>query len=743
MGLRRQVRTFTFLVILLTGAQAGPPDWRAIRDSLASVRPWQRIRGLAEQGLYDDYLAQTCWSPRPDSGLRCVGRWSYGPSYKVSVHATATDTLVLLTRGSGATIARFRSGDSVTIEPLGEIDCYGIPHRAILQDTLVCVGVQYGGAGLEVFGVGTPSSPHRLASVALPSVNDIAEADTLIYLACADDTLRVYSIADPRAPVLIGSCCDSSDLAMCYADGYCYLVHSTGVNIVDVRDPANPHRAGRIAGHAPLAVQVRDSICCLTTENDGFLVYDVSDPAAPMPMGGLSLPDAEDLYLPPSCDTVAYTSYLHIVSIADPSSPRLIGQLASPGWDEGVSATPGVDHVLLADYFDGVVVIDVSEPTVPTMDTMALAAGLAVDISLDGGRAYVASQYSALAILDVSDPTLPTALGVYDTVGQNPVFCGAVVGRDSFAFLAWPRPRVVTIDVIDPTRPGRAGGCEEMFSQPEDMVLRDTLLYCAEASRFQVVNVARPREPVLVGSCNIQDGVWGLVVQDTLAYVAGVSLYIVNVADPSNPVVVNTAGKPSIGVAVRDTFVYVPSIETLYVYSAADPTQLRVLSTTPTGRAWDVVLGDSLLFIGTTVGAEAYDVSNPAQPRKVAEASAPYSNRRLWYSDGYLFSALWDAGVAVYETTATGVSEQRPAAACGQVRIRVVPSLARSRVRLVGTAKVHRVVVYDATGRAVAVGVTARKEGDVELNVAGLVPGVYFVEVVDSRGVEVLRFARP
>ncbi len=211
-----------------------------------------------------------------------------------------------------------------------------------------------------------------------------------------------------------------------------------------------------------------------------------------------------------------------------------------------------------------------------------------------------------------------------------------------------------------------------------------------------------------MGSCVIQDGVFGLVVQDTLAYVAGVSLQVVSVANPANPVVISSGGRPSIGIAVSDTFAYIPSFDTLFVYSVANPSQPRMLSATPTGRSWDVVLCDSLLFVGTSAGVEAYDISNPVEPREIGVATAPYSNRRLYHDGRHLYAALWEAGVAVYETTATGIAESGGPIEPTSNPLRAVPNPVSSRVRIIGAARAARVLVYDAVGRAV--GIEAAKE---------------------------------
>ena len=75
MNLTRLVLAVAALVQL---AGAGMLDQRLVSDSLRDVEPWQRRQWLAERGLQDYYKAQS-WRPTADSGLRCVGRWSYGP----------------------------------------------------------------------------------------------------------------------------------------------------------------------------------------------------------------------------------------------------------------------------------------------------------------------------------------------------------------------------------------------------------------------------------------------------------------------------------------------------------------------------------------------------------------------------------------------------------------------------------------------------------------------------------------
>jgi len=711
-------------------------DDAALRDSMMAKGPLFGHRWLEKNGL-EDYLFRQSWKPIQDSGLVCCGRWSFGPSLKVSLRVTPDDTIICLTRGSGASLIRFRSQDSVTLDLLGDVNFAGIPRRAILTDTLVIAGIHSGGTGLEVHGASNPAQPNLLSRVDLPVVNDIAVKDSFVYVACEDDTLRIYNVANPRSPVLVGSCRDSCDLFMTQAGNYCYLVHVSGVNIVDVSNPANPHRAGHIGGGEPLAVYVRDTLCYVTVYQYGLRVWNISDIGAPQQVGTLPGPDALDIGMAATCDTVVYTPVFDVISVAQPSNPKLLGHVdIQEQLEYGIGIVPALNYGLAAAYATGMVAVDIRSPAAPTLDTTTFSAGSVVDIDIAGNRAYLASDRTGMAILDVSDPARPTQLGRLPLPRTN-YLCYSVVADDSFAFLHWYQvPQFRSVDVSDPTRPTLAGGAD-VHGPPRDMVLRDSFVYVAELGRFQVVNVARPREPVLVGSCS-GDGV-AVVVQDTFAYTAAGAIRITNIARPDSPFVVGTiAGHSATGLAVSDTFLYFPYVyDTLFTYSVANPARPRLLSAVQTGVwPWDVTLGESKAYVALSdgYGVEVFDLADPGRPIRRGRASAPGDVRRLCYSNGLLYAAMWEAGVVIYETTATAVGESGTVESC-RSRFRVWPSVATDYLRFSAdrTTRELDIAVFDISGMRLGnATVQAETKGGAtqgKIGFVGLPAGVYVVRV--------------
>ncbi len=699
------LRGKSIIVLLLAGlaaASAREPrqDWAGIHDSLREIEPWFRRRWLSERRL-QDYYKQMSW--KPDSqGITCVGRWSYGPSVKVSLRVTPDDTVICLARGSGASLIQFRSHDSLELQLLSDINCYGILSRAIIKDTLVYCGMSQGGTGIEIYGVSNLAFPHLLSRIDLPPIMDIALQDTFLYaIGYQQDSLRVFNVADPRNPEQVGACADSG-FPTCISGDYCYLSGQYGLNIIDVSNPRNPHRAGSIGGYEALSVAVRDTLCFFGTAANGLQVYNVKNPATPIPVGSLDGIQPAGLYLPPTCDTVLYTPKFDIIGIADPRHPRLVGHVEAPGWDYGVRAVPALNYALVADYFEGLVAIDITSPSTPRIDTMLFAGDMVEDICIDSERAYLASYHAGMQILDVAEPSMPLLIGSCDSVGRTRT--SSVVARDSFAFMTWLYvPFFRSVDVSDPQAPRVLGGYD-VPNYPEDMVLRDSFCYIAENRRFQILNVARPREPELVGSCELPFDSWKALLQDTLAFVANVtSLKVINVARPDNPAVVGGWNGRTLGIDLQDTLAFTASsYYGCVALSIADQRAPYTLDSLPLdGWMADVVVIDTLAYVGGSV-LYVVNVADPRNLRPVGNWTPPRTIRRLLWEPPYIYAACYEGGICILETLQTAISEpHQPPPRKG--RLRVWPSVTASHlsVELPALLSGARLELYSVAGNRI------------------------------------------
>jgi len=124
------------------------------------------------------------------------------------------------------------------------------------------------------------------------------------------------------------------------------------------------------------------------------------------------------------------------------------------------------DYAYVADYFSGLAVIDISDPTNPGTpvyeDTTGLALGVYVSgdyayvadntsgLAVSGDYAYVADDISGLAVIDISDPTNPGAPEYMDTTG----YARGVYVSGDHAYVADWYSGLAVIDISDPTNPG-------------------------------------------------------------------------------------------------------------------------------------------------------------------------------------------------------------------------------------------------------------------------------------------------
>jgi hypothetical protein len=643
--------------------------------------------------------------------------------------------LVYLSRGSEVVVINF--ADTANPQILNYIQAKRLAGRPVLVDTLLYLVTS---GYIEVFNVKDPVHATRVGRLATP-VSDIDVQDTLVYSISAD-TFRVYDFADPANPHLVGACADSG-YALDYDGGYAYLRDRWGMYILDVRNPASPHRVASwgtdIAG-----VKVRGNHCYVAQGSAGsnsLYVLNVANPASPWQEGVLSGLTGEDVFL---VDTLLFMPGFDVVNVADSSRPTLVATTFVGGPRLGVWADQSLRMGYVAAEYVGLHALSLANVGNPRIDTTLLSMEYSIGISVRSGIACVASQSgTGLVLLDVSDSTHPMEIASLDTAGPNPG-CNAVINLDSFAYLGWwgiGNPLIRVVDIDTPTAPHFVGGAQ-CFNAIEAMVLRDSFLYCAEEYKFEVFNVANPRQPVWVGRCNsLEIVLCGLDVQGSHGYeIAGAfGLGVLDVTDPANPYLVSTTTGHrvnSAGIAVRDTFAYVPSAyDTFWVLSVANPTQPRFLAGAAIGDGggYDVCLRDSYAFLGCK-GFHVFDISSPVQPVKVGYYETPWNARKVTCDSSLIYVACYLAGVEVLEMLPVGVAERRPyAQQQSWSEAHVTPNPVRNRATLSwsGPDRLDGVAIRDVAGRVVWTlnqkPAAERRQFSLDLTRFG--SGVYFMEV--------------
>jgi 6-phosphogluconolactonase (cycloisomerase 2 family) len=190
------------------------------------------------------------------------------------------------------------------------------------------------------------------------------------------------------------------------------------------------------------------------------------------------------------------TNGLVILDITDPTNPTLVGSLDTAGNAYKVRVVG--DYAYVADgnsSTDGdFKVIDITNPASPTLVDDIVLHDVS-DVRIAGNYAYLANWSTGLAVIDVSDPANITEVASVDTDG-------AVVGifvKDNYVYAGDGSMGMKIFDVTDPTNPTLVGTFATINYTRTINVIGNTA-YLASGSHVEIVDVTNKTNPSLLGS---------------------------------------------------------------------------------------------------------------------------------------------------------------------------------------------------------------------------------------------------
>jgi len=308
-----------------------------------------------------------------------------------------------------------------------------------IQDIVLTDQVAFAthGGTLSAFDVSDPLDPQETGQIANPGyVHNLDLSGGYSYLAAGEAGLRIVDISNQTNPIEVGAFEDSvnfKDVAV--AESYAYLVDDAyepsdrGLWIIDVSDPSNPFDVGFCDLYWSCdEIAVNGDYAYVGVLNLGLKIISIDDPANPYL--------ETDFYDGWVVDVAASGSFVYLVStfdgfriidISNIEYPLSVGLYDYPC--EAVAVAGSYAYIAGSDEFQ---VIDISDPELPVQAGSVPISGIAREITIDDGHAYVASDYQGIYIFDISDPFNPVETGYYNTIGSSNG--AATVG--SYAYLA-------------------------------------------------------------------------------------------------------------------------------------------------------------------------------------------------------------------------------------------------------------------------------------------------------------------
>lgn len=505
--------------------------------------------------------------------------------------------------------------------------------------------------GLAIIDVADPLNPFVASMHPFRHVSDIHVLDTLAFaLSWIQQRVQIVNVANPLAPDSLGSVILGSIYDIFAIDTLLLVGGYNTFRIYSVSDPSAPDSIGTlpmVTERGAWRIQAVGTLAYVLDVLGDFHVIDISDPAAPVRIGGYDiLARGYELSV---VDTLAFittrdTQTLHVLNIKNPASPVSVGSFIDP---IGIGRTVALHVVNSTAYLindsAGLSAVDVSNATNPTLYGRRGFPKEVLNVSVVDSLAYVACGSSGLQIVNINNPTAPVQIGSYQTAPAR-----AVQAVGALAYVATDSGLTI-LSATDPTNPDSLGGLS-LASPLRGVFVVDSLAYvAASVAGLYIVNVSDPTNPTVIAQWDstISQNALEVVVVDSLAYLADESgLIILNVADAANPLwlgfLPTWQEEYSLSLAVQDTIVYLGLDGVgFWVVNVADPTSPDTLAWYDNGDKTDgVFLQDSLLYITRwDADMEIVNISNPASPVQFGYHQTPGLAVGLFVRDSIVYVA--------------------------------------------------------------------------------------------------------
>ncbi len=259
-----------------------------------------------------------------------------------------------------------------------------------------------------------------------------------------------------------------------------------------------------------------------------------------------------------------WSNGLAIIDISDPTNPGTPVYKDTNGFAQGVTISGNYAYV--ADGASGLAIIDISDPINPGIPIYEDTKGSAQSVTISGSYAYVADAGSSgLAIIDISDPTNP-GTPVYRDINGNAI---GVTISGNYAYVGSGLAGMAIIDISDPTNPGTPtyeainGDVYEITTKGNQAYLAITSGVPAHNSGLAIVDISDPTNPgtpVYTDSA-LNRAAYDVAIRGNYAFLAYSSsgLAIIDISDPTSPgspVYRDTNGNAT-GVAISGNYAYV------------------------------------------------------------------------------------------------------------------------------------------------------------------------------------------
>lgn len=399
------------------------------------------------------------------------------------------------------------------------------------------------------------------------------------------------------------------------------------------------------------SVQVRSNIAYCATAQGGLSILNIGNPTNAFWVGGYDTSgSALDVAITGNVACVAdYNAGMQVIDVTDPSNPTRLGGYSNCDRVKGVAVSG--NYAYLADGTNGLDIIDLSAPASPErIGRYAPTNGFAEGIAVSGNFAYLAMGTAGLFVVDISNPTLPVKIGCYDTTG----YAQRVAVSGNYAYVADGVAGLQVVDISNPSTPTRAGGYSTNTFVTGVAATGDKV-YVGDSDGLQILDVTNPANPVRIGTCGSRDWAGTVAIDQNFVYLtAQTTLDIIDVSTPELAHRIgdfNTGGTFVGAAAVGNIGYAADSSSGVYVLDLSNPTNPIVVNEIAE-KTWALSVANNKLYLANeAAGCQIFDISNPAVPSRLGGFDTTGHVYSVSAAGNLAFAADNHAGMKIFDVT--------------------------------------------------------------------------------------------
>lgn len=537
--------------------------------------------------------------------MTCIGRTLFGNAYSVHIHGGN----LYFTAGNAFVCADII--DSTKIQPLSwvnlradarDFDFYG--NYAFVTDSMY---------GYFVVDISDPSDMNIVNNITVPNclMTDASVTDSILCLANgSQNNTLFYNVADPINPDSLSAYWTNGSADDIYAAGG--LAFQTewawGLSVLDISDPANVTQL-----YYPNAV---------TTLRD---VY------------------ASGIYT----YLAAHTNGFYILSNEDTANMYAVkGSYNTAGYAAGLDIQG--NDAYIADWGNGLVILDISDKSTPSLQGTFYAGRSIGDVSVSGNTAYTASAEGGIRRINVSDKSSPTSTAFEMTYGQ----VTDISILDTLVYMTAGYSGIGVTAIADTANPS-VNLSSGLYSAYELYISGDTLYAASRFDGLQRFDISDRFNPVYIDR----------PYSGTSFYIAGQGDYIY-ISNPSGGIkVFNKISMTEISEYTLANQPYGLVLSGNYLYAAcwgggldiiniSNTDTLQRTGSTAEGTNIDLAIEGNYAYMADYYGhVYIVDITDKASPSTVNNIAIPGYPQAVAVRNDTLYCASYENGIFVYDVS--------------------------------------------------------------------------------------------